>query len=301
MIHRCKRIIDSQAFVGILFLSPVLIEWIWWFFLPFLRSIQYSFYDFNYALPNDTKFVGIQNFIDLFADEYFLESIKHSLMLVIFTVPFIIVFALLISVLLNQKVFLRGLFRTMAYLPYVLSGIAVATVFMYLLVGGKLIPTLCSMLFGMENVTWISDTRYALIAIMLMYIWQQIGFYMVMFLSSLQNIPEEMREAARIDGAHAVQEFFYITLPSMKTILSLAVTMGIISSLKIFDQISAISRNTVLGAPAGSTSTIVTYFYVNAFRYGDMGYASAAAIILFLIIFVMTVIQRIIASKSEQE
>lgn len=268
--------------------------------MPFCRSIKYCFFNFNYALPERTQFIGIENFITLFNDDYFLKAIFHSIQLVVVTVPIMVSLALLLSVLLNQKIVLRGIFRTAYYLPYVMSSIAVATVFMYLFVKDSPITVALSKLFGIDNVTWISDTRYALAAVMLMYIWQQIGFYMVMFLSALQSIPEEVRESARMDGAGPAREFLFITLPLIKPTLYLALTMGVISSFKIFDQISAISRGTVLGAPAGSTSTIVTYFYVNAFRYGDMGYASASVVVLFVIIFLLTIVQRILTSKGEE-
>ena len=295
-----KRKNKDDIITAVIFLTPVVVLWFWWFCIPFCKSIKYCFFDFNYALPERTHFVGLDNFIRLFQDNYFLKAIIHSTQLVIVTVPIIVSLALLLSVLLNQKIVFRGIFRTIFYLPYVMSSIAVATVFMYLFVKDSPIIIVLSRLFGLDNVTWISDTRYALKAVMLMYIWQQIGFYMVMFLAALQAIPEEVRESARIDGAGSVREFLFITLPLIKPTLYLSLTMGIISSFKVFDQISAISRGTVLGAPAGSTSTIVTYFYVNAFRYGDMGYASASVVVLFAIIFSLTIIQRALVSKGEE-
>lgn len=281
---RTGRFMRSEAPAAIFFLTPALIIWIWWTFIPLCKSIQYCLYEFNYAVPQNTRFVGLGNFVKLFHDKTFLTAVKHSLQIAVVCIPVIICTSLVLSVLLNKKIRFRGFFRTAFYFPYILSSVAVTIVFMGLLVQGSFIPTICSKLFGIANVTWTTDTRYALMAVMLIYIFQQIGFYVVVFLAGLQDIPHEIIESARIDGANALQEFLHITLPMLKPVISMQIIMCTIISFKIFDQISAISRGTVLGAPAGATNTAVTFFYTNAFRYGDMGYASAAAMILFGVI-----------------
>lgn len=295
-----KSVIKSNWPIAVFFLAPALLIWIWWTFLPLCKTIQYCLYDFNYALPQNTKFVGFENFVRLFSDKYFIEAIKHSLLMAVVCIPVIIVSAILLSVLLNKNIRFRGVFRTIYYFPYILSSIAVTIVFMGLLVQDNFIPRFFAKAFGMANVTWTTDTRYALFAVMMIYIFQQIGFYIVVFLAALQDISVDMIDAARIDGANAVQEFIYITLPSIRPIVSLQVTMCTIVTFKIFDQISAISRGTVLGAPAGATETVVTFFYTNAFRYGDMGYASAAAIVLFSMILISTTVLRLLLQSRKQ-
>ena len=292
---------DSEWFTALLFVGPVVVLWLWWFLIPLCKSIVYCFYDFNYAMPERTTFVGLDNFTKLFRDRYFWMAFEHSFQLVLVTVPVLMVLALALSILLNQKFAARGLCRTVYFMPYVISSVAVATVFMYLLVSDGFIPTFCARLFGMANVSWFSDTRYALAGIMLMYVWQQVGFYMILFLAGLQGIPEELREAAKIDGANCIGEFIHVTVPCLLPTIFMNLIMAVISSFKIFDQISAISRNSVLGAPANATSTIVTYFYVNAFRYGNVGYASASVVVLFAIIFALTLVQRIFETRLEAQ
>jgi multiple sugar transport system permease protein len=152
--------------------------------------------------------------------------------------------------------------------------------------------------FGAENTTWFNNTRYAMILVIFICVWASIGFYMILFIAGLQNIPKELYEAAMIDGANSMQMIRYITIPLLKTTVYLVVTLNMINSFQIFDQIKAISKQSPLGSPAGSTSTIVTFLYQHSFNYLDMGYGSAAAMILFIIIFTLSLV-RMVLTRSE--
>lgn len=194
--------------------------------------------------------------------------------------------------LFNSKIKARGVFRTAFYTPYVLSAVAVATVFMYFFVKGGAVSSLLSS-FGFPDVTWYANVNLAMPFIGILYIWQMVGFYMIYYLSGLQTIPSDIYEAAQIDGASNVQRFFGITIPNLKPTTFLVLTYGIIQAFQLFDQISVItSSNGGLGSPAGATSTLLTYFYIQSFKYYKMGYGSAIAMVLFIIILLISVVQR---------
>lgn len=148
-------------------------------------------------------------------------------------------------------------------------------------------------LFGLPNVTWYANVALAMPFIGILYLWQTVGFYMIYYLSGLQNISPQLYEAAQIDGAGKVQTFLKITVPNLKPTTFLVVTYGIIQSFQLFDQISVItSSNGGLGSPAGATSTLLTFFYTQSFKYYKMGYGSAIAMVLFIIILVISAAQR---------
>ena len=280
------------------FLLPAIALWLMWFMIPAVKSFGLSFFKYNYAKPLGNHFIGLNNYIRLFSDPNFYTALKHTFIMVLVAVPTQTIISLILALCINAKIRFRGLFRTVYYMPYVISSVAVATVFMYLFVGGKAIPTLFSY-FGMDNVTWATDLRYALSLVIIMYVWQQVGFYMVMYLSGLQTVPPEVYESASIDGAVGIKRLFYITLPLLKPVTMLVTIYGLINTFQIFDQIATLSGSGQLGAPAGSTSTLVTFFYLNSFKFGDVGYGSSAAVILFIIIFCLTLVQRKLMGNEE--
>ena len=286
--------------IAYVFIIPALALWIWWWAIPTIQSFSLSFYTYNYTRPDENVFVGLQNYIEIFSDEYFFRALKNSLLVVLVSVPLQSVFAMLLALAVNIKVRGRGIFRTIYYMPYILSGIATATVFQYMFVQDKFVPKLFS-LIGFENTTWSANTKYALLLVILMYVWQQAGFYMIILLAGLEDIPKELHEAAMVDGASKVQSFFRVTLPLLRPIMMLVIIFGVINAFQIFDQIAALAKKGNLGTPAGSTSTIVTYLYTHSFKYNEVGYGSAVAVLLFVIIFVFTIVQQIITRRTGGE
>lgn len=280
-----------------LFLLPFIITWVVWSVLPLIQSLNMSLYDFSFIHPDQTEFIGLANYKKLFANEDFWNAARHTVQFVIVTVPVTLAVSLPIAGLLNAKIRARTLFRTAYYMPNVISSIAVATVFMYLFVQGG-ICTRVLHFFGFPDVTWFTDVKLALPFVMLIYVWQVSGFYIVIYLSGLQTISPELTEAAKIDGADNIQIFFRITIPLLKPTLVFGMTYSVISAFQVFDQIVAVSQNK-LGSPAGATSTMVTYFYANAFQYYDMGYGCAAAIVLFILIMIVSVAQKKLMNDGE--
>ena len=274
------------------FLAPSVIMLSIWFIWPMLQSFLISFQDYNYMFRDQASFVGLHNYITLFKDPDFYKALTHSLLFVLIAVPLQTSFSLLLAVLVNSKIKGRGFFRTAFYTPYVLSAVAVATVFMYFFVKGGALSSFFA-LFGIDNVTWYANVKLAMPFIGILYVWQTAGFYMIYYLSGLQTIPSELYEAAQIDGANKVQTFFRVTVPNLKSTTFLVMTYGTIQAFQLYDQIAVItSSNGGLGSPAGATSTLLTYFYTQSFKFYKMGYGSAVAIVLFGIILIVSIVQR---------
>lgn len=286
------RLASSSKFVGYLFVAPILILMGIWFYYPLIRSFVYSFQDISFLNPDAATFIGLQNYAEMLKDDDFWGALKNSAILTAIAVPLQSIIALLIAVGLNKITRMKTVFRTLFYLPYITSTVAVTTVFMYLFMQQDGIATKFFTLFGMEDVSWYASTKYALPFLILITIWTYIGFYVVIYLGGLQNIPYDIYESGMVDGANAWQRLRYITIPMLKPTTFLVLTSGLIYAMQLFDQPYALARNGSLGSPAGATSTIVIYFYSQAFNFNRAGYGSAAAFIIFAIIILLTIIQK---------
>ncbi len=288
----------SEVITAFAFLFPAVFLWIYWFLIPAVKSMRLSFYDYSFITPEEQEFVGLSNYIRLFQDADFLSALKHTFILAFLVVFLLAVLAFIIAVLIDGKIKGKTFFRTVYFMPYIISAVAVSIFFMYFFVkdgiGAKLFA-----LLGADNTTWFTSTKYALYLVAIIYIWQQTGFYMILYIGGLQNISQEIYEAARIDGAGKLQSVFSITIPLVKPTTYMVLTLGMINAFQIFDQIAAISKNSPLGSPAGSTSTVVTFLYQQSFSYMDMGYGSAAAMVLVCIIFVLSLARNFISGEGQ--
>ena len=213
----------NEVLTAVLFLAPSVLLWLFWFLYPALKSMRLSFYDYSFINPERQKFVGLDNYIRLFQDSAFLDALKHTFILAFVVVAFISVLAFIIAVLLEGNIRGKTFFRTVCFMPYIISSVAVSIFFMYFFVKGGL-GTRLFMLFGAEDTTWFTNKNYALFFVAIIYIWQQLGFYMILYIGGLQNISEEIYEAAKIDGAGHLRIFFQIIFPLVKpSIATLAV------------------------------------------------------------------------------
>ncbi len=296
-----KQVSKDEKLTGYLFILPAALLWLIWFVVPFGQAIYISFFDYNFANEAAKRFVGLGNYIRLFQDPKFIGfkngALWNTVLFVIIVVPILTLISLTMAYALNNKFKGRGIFRTIYYLPYIIAPIAVATVFMYLFVKNGLLTRFFT-LFGLPNATWNANVRLAMPLIGMMFVWQLVGFYMVYYIAGLQNIPVTVYEAADIDGATGWQKFRFVVLPMLKPTSFLVITYSIIQCFQLFDQIAAVNSGTELGSPAGATSTMLTYFYMNSFRYYKMGYGSAIAVVLFLLILLVTVVQKKIAGED---
>jgi len=286
-----RSMADSDLTLGWLFSLPFLILWAWWFLYPFIQSFLRSFQDANFAALDQAKYIGLDNYTKILQDPHFFKAVLHSLEIVLISVPIQALLGLLMALLVNQKLKGKGIFRTVFFIPYITSQIAITTVFMMLFKKGTFLTEFLGN-FGFGNVTWFADTSYALLFVCILFIFQQSGFTMIVYLSGLQEVPRDLYEAGEIDGASAWNKFRYITVPYLKPITFFVVSVSTIGGFQIFDQIAAISRYGALGSPAGATSTVVTYFYQHGIRYMNIGYGSAAVVLFFIIIMLITYLQK---------
>ena len=292
----------NEKAAGWIFILPATVCWLIWFLYPFLQCVGMSFLDYNYLKPKARAFVGLDNYIHMFQDPKFLLALKNTLWFVAVTVPVVTVLALALALILNSSFRGRGVFRTISFIPYTISGVAVATVFMHLFVKDSAV-TVFFFRLGVENVTWYASIHLVMPFISILFIWQMVGFYTVYYLAGIQTIPAQVYEAAVIDGAGKWKTFRYITLPLLKPTTYLVVVYAIIQAFKVYDQIAAICGGAGggLGSPAGASSTLLTYFYMNSFNYYKVGYGCAVAIVLLLIIVAVNLIQNRITDSGDQD
>ncbi|MET0172290.1 sugar ABC transporter permease [Agrobacterium vaccinii] len=274
----------DNRFLGLFYLSPYIIGLLIFTTLPFLASLYLSFT--NYNLLDQPTFTGLANYIKLFTnDRTFRKSLWVTLIYVFTTVPLKLVFALFIAVILNYKLKAINFFRTAYYVPSILGGsIAVAVLWRYIFADTGLVNMGLALL-GFEGVNWFGDPTNALFTITLLRIWQ-FGSAMVIFLAALQSVDNSLYEAASIDGAGKWKTFVHITLPLITPVIFFNLIMQMVQAFQEFNGPYIITQ----GGPLKSTYLLPLYIYDEAFKRFDMGYASAIAWVLFVIIMVLTVV-----------
>jgi len=292
-----------QALWAYIFLSPAFLLFAVTVFYPMIRAFQFSLY--NWPLGSAEKtFVGLENYQRLVTDDaLFHKSIANTLYFTVATVLPTLAIALAIALLLNRRdLRARGLFRTIYFIPVVTSLVAVAFVWRILLEPTFGIVNATLRLVGVDGPGWLADPDWALNGVVVMTVWRDIGYYMVIFLAGLQTIPRDIYDSAAVDGASRWQTFRRITLPLLNPSIVLAAVIGVIYGLQLFTQVYVMtgSPQRLAGGPSDSTESIVLFIVQQAFRPLEMGYPSAAAIILFLLIMAVTLVQlRLIQRRFE--
>jgi len=273
-----------EEIAGYLFILPWLIGFLVFTAGAMIYSLYLSFYDVDFLGKFD--FVGFANYTQMFvADELWPKAIRNRAYYALVAVPIMTVLALLIALLLNQKVFGLSIFRTIYYLPSVVQGAAVAILWVWLFhpeygpINGLL------GLFGVPGPVWLASEEWAMPAIIIMSLWG-VGGSMIIFLAGLQGISQSFYDAASIDGADQVRSFWHITLPMMTPTIFFSLVLGLIGALQMFTQAYVMTR----GGPNQATLTYVMYIYNKGFNQFYFGYASALAWVLFIIILVLTMI-----------
>jgi multiple sugar transport system permease protein len=232
--------------------------------------------------------------VRLFEDETFYRAILNNFYFVVVVVPVQTSLALLMAVFINQKLKAVNLFRTIYFSPVVVTMVVVSVIWYFLYNPGEgLINEFISTIsFGrLGPYDWLNNTKLAFPAIMLLSIWQGVGFQMVIYLAGLQDIPDHLYEAAQIDGANAVQQFLYITIPQLRNTTIFVVLATTILAFKLFTQVWVMQGSA--GHPLGSTMTTMVYVVGQGFRQGKIGYASAITVVFFLIVLAVSILQRI--------
>lgn len=275
------------------FLAPSLIGLIVFMIVPMLSSLVMTFTDWDPLLPNRINFIGLGNYSTLLGDAKFRAALVHTLTFIVGYIPLVLICGLGVALLLNQGI--RGLpfFRGAFFMPVISSWVAVALLWTWIFNPQYGLVNYFLGLLGINGPAWLYDPNWAMPAIILASVWKDTGFVMVIFLSGLQNLPQEYYEAASIDGAGRWQRFRHITLPLLSPVTFFALTISLINSFQVFDQVWIMTQ----GGPAGATSVLVEQIVNNAFRYGKMGYASTLSWVLFLIVFVITLLQNRMQKK----
>jgi multiple sugar transport system permease protein len=283
---RKKRLQESIA--GWIFVGPMLIGTAVMTLIPILVSVLLSFTDWSFIKSIDQiRFVGADNFVNLTKDETFITSFKNNFILML-AIPITLAVSLFLAVLFKSGVYFKDLFKIIYFMPYISSVVGVAVVFQVLFHPSLGPINQFLMMIGIEDPPkWLADITFSLPSVMLILIWTQIGFNMIIYMAGLQNIPKDLYEAASIDGAGSWQQFRNITLPLVSSTSFFLLVTGIVYSFKVFDLIAVLTE----GGPANSSSVMVYYLYEVAFTNLKTGYASAIAMVLFVCVLAITMFQ----------
>ena len=296
-----KKVMLSQRnenLAGFAFLALNFIGYILFKLVPIMLALILSFSKWNFVSGiKGIKFVGLQNYAGLFTDGVFLHSLINTVLYAVAMVPVSIFLSLVLGVILNDYVFGKGILRLAFYLPYISSMVAVAMVWMIMYIPsyGPINTFLVSI--GISNPPmWLNSTKTALLSIIIVGVWQSLGYNIIIVLAGLQAIPVSLYESADIDGANIIQKFFNITIPSLSSTLFFLVMISFIRSFQVFTPVQVMTQ----GGPGHSTSVLVYYIYRTAFENSDIGYASAMSWVLFLLVFVFTMVRNLYSSNSKR-
>ncbi|MDD9268202.1 carbohydrate ABC transporter permease [Paenibacillus sp. GCM10023248] len=271
-------------YAGYVLMGPGYIVYFAFIFIPLLIGLYYSFTNYNfYSKPG---FVGLQNYIRLFQDKLFLTAVYNTFIYSLCSILPQMMLGLLLAVLLNGRLKGRIFARVSIYVPNVTSMVAVSMIWLWIYDPSLGIMNRLLRTVGLDPVQWLYDPKTAMGAIIVIGIWKSIGYTMIVYLSGLQSIPSNLYEAAHVDGASSIRQFFTITLPMLKPTTFFILVMSCINSFMVFEQVNILTN----GGPLNSTTTIVHQIYLRGFQDFQMGYASAMAMVLFVITMLITVV-----------
>lgn len=274
-----------QTVEGYLFIAPWIIGFLLFTAGPIVASLVLSF--FRWDLLRPPRWIGLENYVTMFTgDPLFWQSLRVTLLYLVVAVPLQLAFALFLAILLNQKVRLIPLFRTLFYLPSQVSAVAVSVIFLWIYHPELGLLNHMLRAVGIQGPAWLISERWALPALIGMSLWS-VGGAMIILLAGLQDIPQHLYEAAGLDGAGELAKFRHVTLPMLSPVIFFNLILGIIGGFQYFAQAYVMTR----GGPLNATLFYALYLYLNAFNFLKMGYASALAWVLLLIIMAVTIWQ----------
>lgn len=280
-------------FLGIFFITPWLLGFLMFMLYPMAASFYYSFTEYHVKQP--TVLIGLQNYIDLLSDKLFWKSLQNTIYMVIFAVPLTLLFSFICAILLNLKVRGQSIYRVIYFLPSIVPTVASMMLWLWILNPNTGILNSILEFFGINGPNWFRDPNWSKPALILLALWGT-GNTIVIYLSGLQDVPVALTEAAELDGASWWQRLWNITIPMVSPITLFNLIMGVIYMFQYFAQAYVFSFAVVttsarsLGAPLNSTLFYSVYLYENGFYYLKMGYASAMAWILFIVILICTIL-----------
>ncbi len=286
-----KNSFSYSSRAAYLFLAPAVTAILIFFFIPVIASFAMSFTDFDiYALGSFdlVRFIGFRNYVQLFQDPLFWQSLQNTIYYVVLASPLSIAVSLGAAILLNSKLIkYKGFFRLSYFIPYITTLVAVAIVWRFIYHPKFGILNYFLSLFGINPIDWLGDPATAMPAIVLMSVWKTFGYNMIIFLAGLQNIPEDLYEAASLEGANEWQKFRTITIPMLSPTTLFVSIITMVGFFQLFAEPYIMTQ----GGPLNKTLSIVGYMYQEGFRWWNMGYSASISFILFFIILIITVLQ----------
>ena len=284
---------NQRLLIPYIFIAPNVVVFTVFMFLPILLAFYISLNE--WTLIGFPTFVGLGNYLDMLEDSEFLRAFYNTGVYTVGTVPTSIALGLAVAVGLNRKLPGRTLLRSIFFVPVIISLVAVALIAAWIFNDNYGIINAALSAVGIGDVPWLSSARWAMTSLIIATLWIRLGFNMVIYLAALQSIPTELYDAARVDGASGWRRFRHITWPLLGPTTFLLVIINIIYSLHVFDLIYVMTG----GGPGFSTTVLVQYIYQMAFTEGQMGYASAIGVVLYLLLLVFTVFQWRVTRQSE--
>ncbi|MEJ2559850.1 MAG: sugar ABC transporter permease [Anaerolineae bacterium] len=254
------------------FLLPYLVAFVLFRFGPTLAGLGISF--LKWDIMGQPHVVGLRNYSELARDPQFFLSFKNTLYFMLLTAPALVILGLLLALLVNQHLRGRMVARTVVFTPYVVMSTGILNYYLRFL--------------GIGKIAWLSNTVAAMPAVSIATLWWSVGFNMIIFLAGLQDIPQELEEAARVDGATELGVLRHITLPLLAPTTFVVVMLTLINTIQVFDQIYVMTG----GGPSLSTLTLIQYLYYQAFQFFKLGYGSAVAYVVLVVLILMALVQR---------
>ncbi|MFF2444690.1 carbohydrate ABC transporter permease [Priestia megaterium] len=292
-----NRIKWRENVVAYTFLGPALLLLLLFLIIPAIMSVYYAFTDYYLLTPDTRKFVGLDNFINLFKDPIFLKSLANTLKFVVWVIPLQIGAALGLALLLNKQRKANTFFKVAYFSPVVMSLVVISVLWLYLLNPNEGIINNVLTYFGVSAQPFLTSPKQAMFTIVFVSAWQGAGFQMLIFLAGLQNIPGDVYEAAQLDGMNKWQRFIYITLPLLKPTSIFIFITTLIGAFKLLVQPMVMTQ----GGPVNSTMTVVYYIYQTGFTDRMVGYASSIALLFGTIIGLVTLAQRKLVKEEDDE
>ncbi len=291
MRRKKKNSFSYSSKAAYLFLTPAISAILIFFFIPVIAAFIMSFTDFDiyaFASYDNVRFIGFRNYVQLFGDPLFWQSLQNTVYYVVFATPLSIAVSLGAAMLLNSKLIkYKGFFRLSYFIPYITTLVAVAIVWRFMYHPKFGILNYFLGWFGINPVDWLGNPNTAMPAIILMSVWKTFGYNMIIFIAGLQNIPEDLYEAASLEGANGWEKFKAITIPMLAPMTLFVSIITIVGFFQLFAEPYIMTQ----GGPLNKTLSIVGYMYQEGFRWWNMGYSASISFVLFFLILIVTVLQ----------
>lgn len=284
-----------KKYTPYLFLVPTAVILTVFFFIPLFETVVLSFKDYSHNIysPN---WIGLSNYVSLMHSREFFKVLGNTFIFLIVAVPLLATIPLFLAVLINQKIRCLNLYKILIYLPVIVSIVVSALAFKWLYAQQGILNFFVQSL-GFEPVGWLTDPNLALFSVIIVVVWKGIGYYMMIYLSALMGAPRDLYEAAEVDGANLLQKHLTVTIPHLMPTIALVTTISSISAMKVFAEIYVMTK----GGPLNSTKTIVYYIYERAFENLDLGVASAASIVLLLLVLVFSTVNILVFERGKYQ